>query len=123
MIFIIRYLLHEYINENKYKIYFDEENEIEILDLLPSKYNKIHITTEKKFDLFFINELFKMKSYDCIIIFYLIPYFLDINLKILTYYQGTEKLFHSKSYREENNKFTLVLFSYKGFFDICYNKK
>ena len=123
MIFIIRYLLYEYINENKYKIYFDEDNEIEISDLLPSKYNKMHITTEKKFDLFFINELFKMKSYDSKIIFYLIPYFLDINLKIFTYYQGTEKLLHCKSYREDNNKYTLVLFSYNGFFDICYNIK
>ena len=43
MIFIIRYLLHEYINENKYKIYIYEDNEIEISDLLPSKYNKMHI--------------------------------------------------------------------------------
>ena len=123
IIFIIRYLLHEYINENKYKIYCDEDNEIEISDLLPSKYKQMYITTEKKFDLFFINELFKMKSYDCKIIFYLIPYFLDINLKILTYYEGTEKPVHCKSYRENNDKYTLELISCKGFFDICYNKK
>ena len=122
MIFIIRYLLHEYINENKYKIY-PEENEIEISDLLPYKYNKMKITTEKKFDLFFINDLFKMKSYDCKIIFYIIPYFFDINLKIISFYLGTDNPIFTKAYREENDKFTLELLSFKSNYYICYNKK
>ena len=122
MIFIIRYLLYEYINENKYKTY-SEENKIEISELLPSKYNKMYITTEKKFDLFYINELFKMKSYDCKIIYFLIPYFFDINLNIITYYKTSENSVYLKSYRNEKDKFDLDLFLFKGNYDVCYNFK
>ena len=122
MIFIIRYLLYEYINENKYKTY-SEENKIEISELLPSKYNKMYITTEKKFDLFYINELFRMKSYDCKMIYFLIPYFLDINLKIITYYKAAENSIYIKYYRNENDKFILELLAHKGDYDVCYEKK
>ena len=122
MIFILRYLLHEYIYENKYKTYSEEE-ETEISDLLPSKYYKMRITIEKKFDLFFINELLKMKSYDCKIVFYFIPYYFDINLKIISFYQGTDNPIYTKAYREGNDKFTLELLSFKGNYYICYNKK
>ena len=122
MIFIIRYLLYEYINENKYLIY-SEENKIEISELLPSKYKSMHITIDKKYNLFYLNELFKMKSYDCKIIYYLIPYYFDINLKIITYYENSDNHIYNKCYREEKDKYTVELFSYKGNFDIIYNKK
>ena len=122
MIFILRYLLHEYIYENKYKTY-SEDDETEISDLLPSKYNKMRITIEKKFDLFFINELLKMKSYDCKIVFYFIPYYFDINLKIISFYQRADNPIYSKAYREGNDKYTLELLSFKGNYYICYNKK
>ena len=122
MIFILRFLLYEYINENKYKM-FSKDNKVDIMDLLPQKYNQMHITNEKKFELFFLNELFKMKSYDSKLIFYIIPFFFDINLKIITYYHGVENPIYSKFYRNEDDKYTLELISYKGNFDICYNKK
>ena len=122
MIFIIRILLHEYINENKYKLY-SEENKVEILSLLPYKYNKKNISDEEKYELFYKNELLNMDSYDCKIIFYLIPYLFDINLKIINYYEGTKNPIHIDLYRNQEGRHTLELFSYKGNFDICYNKK
>ena len=122
MIFVIRFLLSEYINENKLKIY-SEENKIEIINLLPQKYNDMKISVEKKFELFYFNELFKMDSYDCKIVYFIIPYFFDINLKIISYYYGLGNPIYNKMYRKENNIYTVELLSYKGSFDVCYNKK
>ena len=122
MIFIIRLLLHEYINENKYKI-FSKDNKVDIIELLPQKYTNMYITNEKKFELFYINELFKMKSYDNKLVFYMIPFFFDINLKIISYYHGAENQIYNKFYRNEKDKYILELISYKGNLDICYNKK
>ena len=122
IIFIIRFLLYEYINENKFKIY-SKDNKVDIMDLLPQKYTKMHITNEKKFELFFLNELFKMKSYDSKLIFYVIPFFFDINLRVISYYHGADNPIYSKNYRNEKDKYTLELISYKGNFDIYYNKK
>ena len=122
MIFIIRILLHEYINENKYKLY-SEENKIEIMSLLPYKYNKKNINNEEKYELFYKNELLNMDSYDCKLIFYLIPFLFDINLKIINYYEGTKNPIHIDLYRNQKEIHTIELFSYKGNFDICYNKK
>ena len=121
MIFIIRILLHEYINDNKYKLY-SEENKVEILSLLPYKYNKKNINNEEKLELFYKNELLNMDSYDCKIIFYLIPFLLDVNLKIINYYEGTKNPIHIDFYRDRKERHTIELFSYKGNFDICYNK-
>ncbi len=71
IILLLRYFLCFYINENKYKIYSKEE-EIEIMDLLPQKYKELHISLQKKFELFYINDLLRLKSYDSKILYYLI---------------------------------------------------
>lgn len=122
MIFILRYLLYEYIDENKYKIY-SGENQIELVELLPEKYNKIFVTNEKKFELFFINELFKMKTFADKMIFFLVPFFLDINLRIVLYVSESENPVIQKLFGKEDDNYTLELICFQGLFDVYYNKK
>ena len=123
MIFILRYLLFEYIEENNYKI-LSEEHKIELVELLPEKYNKMHVTNSKKFELFYINELFKMNSYADKILLFIIPLFFDINLRIILYVSESENpVYHKLFGKEDNGKFTLELICFQGLFDVCYNKK
>lgn len=122
MIFILRYLLYEYIDENKYKIY-SGENQIELVEFLPEKYNKLYVTNGKKFELFFINELFKMKVFADKMIFFLIPFFLDINLRIILYVAESENPVYQKLFGKEDDNYTLELICFQGLFDVCYNKK
>ena len=124
IILIIRYLLCFYINENKYKIYSKEE-EIEIIDLLPQKYKEMHISLQKKFELFYINELLRMKSYDSKILYYIIPYFFGINLDIIYYYPDSNNIFYQKTYgiNESNDDFNINLYFYNSNFNIYYTKK
>ena len=124
IILLLRYLLCFYINENKYKIYSKEE-EIEIIDLLPQKYKEMHIPLQKKFELFYINELLRLKSYDSKILYYLIPYFFDTNLNIIYYYPDSKTTIYKKTYgiNEEKDLFEINLLFHKNTFNIYYNKK
>ena len=125
IILLLRYLLCFYINENKFKIYSKEE-EIEIIELLPQKYKEMHISLQKKFELFYINELLRMKSYDSKILYYLIPFFFDINLNIIYYYPDSKNnSIYQKTYgiNEEKDLFEINLFFYKNTFNIYYSKK
>ena len=124
IILFFRYFLCFYINENKYKIYSKEE-EIEICDLLPQKYKEMHISLQKKFELFYINELLRPKSYDSKILYYLIPYFFDTNLDIIYYYPDSKNEFYQKTYgiKESKDLYTINLFFYKDTFNIYYTQK
>ena len=124
IILLMRYFLCFYINENKYKIYSLSE-EIEIIGLLPQKYKEMHIPLNKKFELFYINELLKMKSYDSKIIYYMLPYFLDIDLNIIYYYPDSKNSFYQKQYgkQEDDDNLIINLFFYKSTFNIYYTKK
>ena len=124
IILLFRYFLCFYLNENKYKKYSKYE-EIEIIDLLPQKYKEMHISLQKKFELFYINELLRMKSYDSKILYYLIPYFFNTNLNIIYYYPDSENAIYYKAYElnEENNNFDINLYFYKSNFNIYYTKK
>ena len=121
IILFLRYLLCFYINENKFKIYSKEE-EIEIIDLLPQKYKEMHISLQKKFELFYINELLRMKSYDTKILYYIIPFFFDINLNIIYYYENSNNSIYQKKYgiNKEKDFFEINLFFYKDTFNIYY---
>ena len=124
IIFLIRYLLCFYINENKYKIYSKDEK-IDIFDLIPQKYKEMHIFLQKKFELFYINELLKMKSYDSKIIYYLLPYYFDINLNSIYYYPNSKNAIYQRQYglKEDNDDFVINLFYYKSSFNIYYTYK
>ena len=124
IILLLRYFLCFYINENKYKIYSKEE-EIEIMDLLPQKYKELHISLQKKFELFYINDLLRLKSYDSKILYYLIPYFFDTNLNIIYYYPDSKNAIYQKTYgiNKEKDLFEINLFFYKSTFNIYYTKK
>ena len=124
IILLFRYFLCFYLNENKYKKYSKDE-EIEIIDLLPQKYKEMHISLQKKFELFYINELLRMKSYDSKILYYLIPHFFNTNLNIIYYYPDSENAIYYKTYElnEENNNFDINLYFYKSNFNIYYTKK
>ena len=124
IILLFRYFLCFYLDENKYKKYSKEE-EIEIIDLLPQKYKEMHISIQKKFELFYINELLRMKSYDSKILYYLIPYFFDSNLNIIYYYPDSENAIYYKTYgiNDQNNNFDINLYFFKSNFNIYYTKK
>ena len=128
IILLIRYLLCFYINENKFKIYSKFES-IEIMDLLPQKYKEMHISLQKKFELFYINELLKNNSYDNKMIYYLLPCFFNINLNIIYYYPNSKDPIYQHTYgiNEENDTDifinTINLFFYKNSFNIYYTKK
>ena len=125
IILLIRYLLCFYINENKYKTYSKEEK-IDIIELIPQKYKEMHIFLQKKFELFFLNELLKLKSYDSKIIHYLLPYFFDINLNIVYYYPDSKNSIYQKQYgiKFNNDDDSVInLFYYKSTFNIYYTYK
>ena len=131
IILLIRYLLCFYINENKFKIYSKFES-IEIMDLLPQKYKEMHISLQKKFELFYINELLKNNSYENKMIYYLLPCFFNINLNIIYYYPDSKNPIYQHTYgiNEENDTDifintinTINLFFYKNSFKIYYTKK
>ena len=85
----------------------------------------MHISIQKKFELFYINELLRMKSYDSKILYYLIPYFFDSNLNIIYYYPDSENAIYYKTYgiNDQNNNFDINLYFYKSNFNIYYTKK
>ena len=124
IILLVRYLLCFYIDENKYKTYSKEEK-IEVGDLIPQKYKEMHIFLQKKFELFFINELLKLKSYDNKIIYYLLPYFFDTSLNIIYYYPNSKNAIYQKQYgiKEDKDNFDINLFYYKNSFYIYYTNK
>jgi len=124
IILLIRYLLCFYINENKYKTYSKEEK-IDLIELIPQKYKEMHIFLQKKFELFFLNDLLKLKSYDSKIIHYLLPYFFDINLNIIYYYPDSKNAIYQKQYGKQFNNnddddLIINLFYYKSTFNIYY---
>ena len=121
MILILRWFLCEYINNNKFKI-FSENEQIEISDLLPTKYKEMHISFNKKFELYYINELLNMKSYESNIIYHLIVYYLNINLNILYYKPDSDNAMYDKKYKTKENKnnISVNLLYYEKNFSIYY---
>ena len=85
----------------------------------------MHIFLQKKFELFFINELLKLKSYDNKIIYYLLPYFFDTSLNIIYYYPNSKNAIYQKQYgiKEDKDNFDINLFYYKNSFYIYYTNK
>ena len=124
IILLVRYLLCFYIDENKYKTYSKEEK-IDVGDLIPQKYKEMHIFLQKKFELFFINELLKLKSYDNKIIYYLLPYFFDTSLNIIYYYPNSKNSVYQNQYgiKEDKDDFDINLFYYKNSCNIYYTNK
>ena len=121
MILILRWFLCEYINNNKFKI-FSENEQIEISDLLPTKYKEMHISFNKKFELYYINELLNMKSYESNIIYHLVVYHLNINLNILYYKPDSDNAMYDKKYKTKENKnnISVNLLYYEKNFSIYY---
>ena len=82
MIFFLKYLLYEYILENKNKIY-NSEYPIKIGNLLSDKY--INEKGEYLFDYFFEDNLLKMDTEVEKIVIYLTPFIIKYDINILIY--------------------------------------
>ena len=120
MIFYLRYILYEFILENKDKC-FSKDFEVLLGNLLPSQYENEDGTF--KFDNYFNEDL--LKFYTCAekLAVYLTPYVLKIDLKVIFYDFGTDcdietKLFQSNLKNRDN---IYVLFR-KAHYDICYSQ-
>ena len=124
MIFYLRYLLYDYISNNKDKL-FKKDFPVLLGNLLPSEYEKEDGTFLYKE--YFINDL--LKFYTCAekLAVYLVPFILKVNLNIVFYYFGNEcdienKFFSSMLPNKDKQKDTINVLFRKAHYDICYTK-
>ena len=124
MIFYLRYLLYDYISDNKDKL-FKKDFPVFLGNLLPQEYEK----NDGKFlyKEYFINDL--LKFYTCAekIAIYLVPILLKINLNVVFYYFGNEcdienKFFSCELPNKDKKKDTIYVLYRKAHYDICYTK-
>ena len=125
MIFYLRYLLYEYISDNKDKL-FKKDFPVLLGNLLPQEYEKEDGTFLYKE--YFINDL--LKFYTCAekLAVYLVPFILKVNLNIVFYYFGNEcdienKFFSCELPNKDKKKDTLNVLYRKAHYDISYNKE
>ena len=124
MIFYLRYLLYDYISDNKDKL-FKKDFPVLLGNLLPQEYEKDDGTFLYKE--YFINDL--LKFYTCAekLAVYLVPFILKVNLNIVFYYFGNEcdienKFFSSMLPNKDKKNDTINVLFRKAHYDICYTK-
>ena len=121
MVFFLRYLIFEFINDNNNKFY-SENFPIKLGCLLPDQY----IINENNFNFnkFYIEHVMKMGIYAEKIIIYLVPYVLKCNLNILLYnFDKNDKVIIKSFNCPINDKFTIELFFRATHYDIIYNSQ
>ena len=120
MIFFIRYLIFEYIEKNKNKVY-SKDFQIKLGNLLPDQY----ITDNNfKFNQFFQEQIMRMGIYAEKIVVYLIPFILKCNLNIYLYnFDKNDKVILKSFNCPINGRFTIELFFREKHYDITYNYK
>ena len=125
MIFYLRYLLYEYISNNKNKL-FKKDFEVLLGNLLPQEYE----TEDGNFlyDEYFKNDL--LKFYTCAekLAVYLVPFILKVNLNIVFYYFGNDcdiekKFFNCGLPNKDKIKDTINVLYRKAHYDVCYTKE
>ena len=120
MILYLRYLLYEFILDNKNKA-FSKDFEVLIGNLLPQKYE--NEKGEFNFNEYFYEDLLKYYSFAEKIAIYLTPYVLRINLKVVFYDFGEECNILTKLFTNNlNSKDCLYVLFRKSHYDICYTK-
>ena len=124
MIFYLRYLLYEYISDNKDKL-FKKDFPVLLGNLLPQEYEKEDGTFLYKE--YFINDL--LKFYTCAekLAVYLVPFILKVNLNIVFYYFGKDcdienKFFSCELPNKDKKKDTINVLFRKAHYDIAYTK-
>ena len=125
MIFYLRYLLYEYICDNKTKLY-TKDFPVVLGNLLPAEY-------ERDDGKFLYDEYFKMdllKFYTCAekLAVYLVPFVLKINLNIVFYYFGNECVIENKFIscflaNKDKKKDTINVLYRKAHYDVSYTQE
>ena len=124
MIFYLRYLLFEFICDNKKKLY-TKDFPVLLGNLLPQEYE----TEDGKFlyDEYFIRDL--LKFYTCAekLAVYLVPFVLKIDLNIVFYYYGNECVIENKRIKcflegKDPKKDVINVLYRKAHYDICYSE-
>jgi len=119
MIYFLKYLLYEFILENKNKIY-NSEYSIKMGNLLSDKY--INEKGDYLFDYFFQDNLLKMDTDVEKIIIYLTPFIIKFDINILIYNFEKNEILSQKLFKcglKRKEKINLLLrFTH---YDIIYN--
>lgn len=121
MIMYLRYILYEYILENKTKC-FSEEFSVLLGNLLPMQYETDQ--GEFLFDKFFEEELLKLYTYAEKLAIYLTPYVLKLDLRVIFYDFGKDCTIQTKDFKSGlNDKPILMVLYRKSHYDIAYTKE
>ena len=125
MIFYLRYLIYEYIENNKDKLY-SKNFPVLLGNLLPSQYE----TEDGKFlyKEYYFNDLLQYCSFAEKLPIYLIPYILKVNLNVVYYDYGKEcyirnKLFQCNLPNKDLKRDTINVLYRTIHYDICYAKE
>ena len=95
LVYTMRFMLYEYINDNKSKIYHPDF-QVSLGNFLPSQYE---LEDESfLFDIFFEEHLFNLYEYAERIVIYLTPFVLKVNLNIVMYEKGVGNNIESKEF-------------------------
>ena len=122
MILYLRFLLYEYISDNKDKL-FKKDFPVLLGNLLPQEYE----TPDGKFlyNDYFMKDL--LKFYTCAekLAVYLVPFILKVNLNIVFYYFGKDcdienKFFSCELPNNEKKLDTINVLFRKAHYDVCY---
>ena len=122
MILYLRFLLYEYISDNKDKL-FKKDFPVLLGNLLPQEYE----TPDGKFlyNDYFMKDL--LKFYTCAekLAVYLVPFILKVNLNIVFYYFGRDcdvenKFFSCELPNNEKKLDTINVLFRKAHYDVCY---
>lgn len=118
MIFYLRYILYEFISNNKDKLFSEDFPQL-LGILLPKEYQ-----TEDGLFLYkdyFENDLLKLHTFAETISIYLVPFLLKINLNIIYYDYGKDCIIRNKILSSNlKNKDTISILYKKIHYDICY---
>ena len=121
MILYFKYILYEFIFENKDKVY-SKNFEVLLGNLLPNKYIKEN--DEFDFDDYFNEDLLKYYTFAEKLAIYVTPYVLKMNLTIIFYDFGYDSIIQRKFFTSNlPNKDTLYVLFRKAHYDICYTEE
>lgn len=120
LILYFRFIMFEFINENKDKLY-TKDFSVKIGNLLPSEYETE--AGEFLWDKFFKEYLLKMHQDAEKIVIYLTPFLLKVDVKILVYDFGSNFMEQLKIFEcYIPNKSAIVLLYKKSHYDLIYEK-
>lgn len=121
MIMYFRYILYEYILNNKNK-FFSEDFPVKIGNLLPYQYETE--AGDFLFDKFFHEELLRFYTYAEKIAIYLTPFVLKVDLNIIFYDFGNECNIQIKNFSSYlKDKSTITILYRKAHYDVAYHKE